>query len=254
MPDPRDHRVLIPIDVLEGQTVPATVIDAFASIPVVLLGYREIPDQTGPDQARDQYGDRMQAELAELRSVFEDVGCDVTTRSAFTHDRLKTFERVAVDASCDAVLVLNPAPILETVLVAIRSDVNVEYIAQLLETILAGTDLELTLFTSRRTRTVGRQARYCSRRRGRNWWPRASTTVGSTARSSSTTRRRRPSSRPQPITTSSSRAKAGRRSVASSFGIVPNGWPGGRSIRSSSFGEYLESQRDDETGNGETDG
>jgi len=55
----------------------------------------------------------MQAELAELRSVFEDVGCDVTTRSAFTHDRLKTFERVAVDASCDAVLVLNPAPILE---------------------------------------------------------------------------------------------------------------------------------------------
>jgi len=77
----------------------------------------------------------MQAELAELRSVFEDVGCDVTTRSAFTHDRLKTFERVAVDASCDAVLVLNPAPILETVLVAIRSDVNVEYIAQLLETI-----------------------------------------------------------------------------------------------------------------------
>ncbi|WP_226039254.1 universal stress protein [Natrinema sp. DC36] len=146
MPDPRDHRVLIPVDVLEGQTVPATVIDAFASIPVVLLGYREIPDQTGPDQARDQYGDRMRAELAELGTVFEDAGCDVTTRSAFTHDRLKTFERVAVDESCDAVLVLNPAPVLETILVAIRSDVNVEHIARLLETILAGTDLELTLF------------------------------------------------------------------------------------------------------------
>ncbi|PCR91172.1 universal stress protein [Natrinema ejinorense] len=142
----RDHRVLVPVDVLEGQSVPRTIVDAFASIPVVLLGYREVPDQTGPDQAREQYGDRVQAELAELRTVFEDAGCDVTSRSAFTHDRLKTFERVAVDESCDAVLVLNPAPVLETVLVAIRSDVNVEHIAGLLGTILTDTALELTLF------------------------------------------------------------------------------------------------------------
>jgi nucleotide-binding universal stress UspA family protein len=137
---------LIPVDVLEGQTVPATIVDAFASIPVVLLGYRELPDQTGTDQARDQYGDRVRAEVDELRTVFEDAGCDVTTRVAFTHDRLKTFERVAVDDSCDAVLLLNPAPVLETVLVAIRSDVTVEHIARLLSTILTGTDLELTLF------------------------------------------------------------------------------------------------------------
>lgn len=145
MSDPRDHRVLIPVDVLEGQTVPATIVDAFASIPVVLLAYRELPDQTGTDQAREQYGDRVRAEVDELRAVFEDAGCDVTTRVAFTHDRLKTFERVAVDESCDAVLLLNPAPVLETVLVAIRSDVNVQHIARLLHTILTGTALELTL-------------------------------------------------------------------------------------------------------------
>ncbi|MDF9744497.1 universal stress protein [Natrinema salsiterrestre] len=146
MSDPRDHRVLIPVDVLEGQSVPATIVDAFASIPVVLLAYRELPDQTGTDQAREQYGDRVRAEVDELRAVFEDAGCDVTTRVAFTHDRLQTFERVAVDDSCDAVLLLNPAPVLETVLVAIRSDVTVEHIARLLSTILTGTDLELTLF------------------------------------------------------------------------------------------------------------
>jgi len=138
--------VLIPVDVLEGQTVPSTIVDAFASIPVVLLGYREIPDQTVPDQARQQYGNRARAELEELRTVFEDAGCDVTSRLAFTHDRLETFERVAVEDACDAVLVLNPAPVLETVLVALRGDVNVEYIARLLATVLAGTTLELTLF------------------------------------------------------------------------------------------------------------
>ena len=146
MSDSRDHRVLIPIAVLEGEAVPETIIDAFASIPVVLLGYRDIPDQTGPDQAREQYGDRARAELEELQTVFEDAGCDVTSRLAFTHDPLETFERVAVEDACDAVLVLNPAPVLETVLVALRGDVNVEYIARLLATVLTGTTLELTLF------------------------------------------------------------------------------------------------------------
>ncbi|RZV11591.1 universal stress protein family protein [Natrinema hispanicum] len=146
MSAPRDHRVLIPVDVLEGESVPETIVDAFASIPVVVLGYREIPDQTSPEQARDEYGDRARAELEELRTVFENAGCDVTSRLVFTHDRLKTFERVAVEDACDAVLLLNPAPILETVLVALRGDVNVEHIARLLATILADTTLELTLF------------------------------------------------------------------------------------------------------------
>ncbi|WP_440770525.1 universal stress protein [Natronorubrum sp. DTA28] len=146
MSSPRDHRVLVPVDVLEGESVPSTIVDAFASIPVVLLGYRKVPDQTATEQARDQYGDRARAELEELRTVFEAVNCDVTTRLAFTHDRLKTFERVAVDESCDAVLLLNPAPVLESVLVAIRSDVNVDHIARLLRTVLDGTSLEVTLF------------------------------------------------------------------------------------------------------------
>ncbi|QFU81499.1 universal stress protein [Natronorubrum aibiense] len=147
MAAPRDHRVLIPVDVLGGESVPATVIEAFASVPVVLLGYRELPDQTGTDQARDQYGARARAELEELHTAFEDAGClDVTSRLVFTHDRLQTFERIAVEASCDAVLLLNPAPVLESILVAIRGEVNLEHIAQHLETLLAGTDLTVTFF------------------------------------------------------------------------------------------------------------
>ncbi|WP_265108631.1 universal stress protein [Halosolutus halophilus] len=147
MARPRDHRVLVPIDVLGGESVPQTIVDAFASVPVVLLGYREIPDQTGTDQAREQYEDRARAELDELVTVFEDAGClDVTSRLVFTHDRLKTFERVAVEAECDAVLLLNPAPVLESVLVAVRSDVNLEYIARLLGTLLTGTELTVTFF------------------------------------------------------------------------------------------------------------
>jgi len=147
MAGPRDHRVLLPVDVLGGEAVPETLVEAFASVPIVLLGYREIPDQVGTDQARDQYGERARAELETLHDVFEDAGClDVTTRLVFTHDRLKTFERVAIEERCDAVLVLNPAPVLESVLVAVRGDVALEYIATLVGTLLEGTDLEVTFF------------------------------------------------------------------------------------------------------------
>ncbi|SDR15925.1 universal stress protein [Natronobacterium texcoconense] len=147
MPAPRDHRVLVPVDVLGGEGIPQTVVDAFASVPITLLAYREIPDQIGTDQARDQFGDRARAELEELQAVFEDAGCvDVSTRLVFTHDRLKTFERVALAESCTAVLMLNPAPKLESVLVAVRGDVNLEYIASFLGTLVAGTDLEVTFF------------------------------------------------------------------------------------------------------------
>lgn len=147
MATPRDHRVLVPVDVLGGEGIPQAVVDAFASVPITLLAYREVPDQVGPDQARDQYGDRARAELEKLRDAFEAAGClDVTTRLVFTHDRLKTFERVALEESVDAVLLLNPAPTLESVLVAVRGDVNLEHIATLLGVLLTGTDLEVTFF------------------------------------------------------------------------------------------------------------
>ncbi|QRV16943.1 universal stress protein [Haloterrigena salifodinae] len=146
MPDTGDHRVLVPVAVLRGEGVPTTIVDAFASIPVVLLGYHEVPEQTSPDQARDQYQRRAARELEERRSVFEAAGCPVTSRLVFTHDRFKTFERVAVEAECDAVLILNPAPVLERFLVAIRSDINVEYKARLVATVLDGTEIDVTLF------------------------------------------------------------------------------------------------------------
>ena len=141
-----DHRILVPIDVLGDQDVPATIIDAFASIPIVLLGYHEIPDQTSPGQAQSAYEERARAELEERRDVFESAGCAVSTRLVFTHDRFKTFERVALETACDSVLLPNPAPVLETMLVAIRGDVNVEHVAQLVATVLTDTDIDVTLY------------------------------------------------------------------------------------------------------------
>jgi nucleotide-binding universal stress UspA family protein len=146
MTDADDYCVLVPVAVLDGQSVPTTIVEAFAPIPVLLLGYNEVPDQTLPAQARDQYGERAKRELEERRSVFEGAGCPVTSRLVFTNDRFTTFERVAVEAECNAILILNPVPVLETMLVAIRSNVNLDRLAHLVATVLEGTEIEVTLF------------------------------------------------------------------------------------------------------------
>lgn len=146
MSEPHDHRILVPVDVLGGQGIPKTIVDAFASIPIVLLGYHEIPDQTSTDQAEFAYGEQAREELEKHREVFETAGCAVTTRLVFTHDRFVTIERVAIESGCDSILLLNPAPILEKILVGLRGDVNVEHVARLVATVLTDTEIDVTLF------------------------------------------------------------------------------------------------------------
>lgn len=143
---PPDHRVLVPVEVLRGETVPETIVRLFASVPVVLLGYHEIPEQTAPSQARMQFEEKAQTEIAALREAFEAAGGDVATRLVFTHDPLKSFERVANELGCDSVLLLNPAPTLERVLVPLRGEVHVEYISRLVSRVLEGGDTAVTLF------------------------------------------------------------------------------------------------------------
>ena len=140
------HRVLVPVEVLRGEAIPETLVEAFASVPVVLLGYHEIPEQTAPGQARMQFEEKAQRELETLVTAFEDAGGAVATRLVFTHDPMKTFERVAVELECDAVCLLNPAPTLERVLVPVRGDVNVAHIAELVGAILSAGDADVTLF------------------------------------------------------------------------------------------------------------
>ena len=140
------HRVLVPVEVLRGETIPEALVDALASVPVVLLGYHEIPEQTAPGQARLQFEEKAQLELEKLVTAFEDADGTVATRLVFTHDPMKTFERVAVVLECDAVCLLNPLQALERVLVPVRGDVNVTHIAELVGAVLAGGDADVTLF------------------------------------------------------------------------------------------------------------
>ena len=138
--------VLVPIAVLEGQAVPDAIIELLSPLRVVLLGYHEIPEQTAPEQARDQFEAKARGQLDDLVEAFEARGGSVETRLAFTHDTETTIERVAVELDCDVILFLNPAPTIERLLVPVRGAINLERITALVGRLVADTDLTATLF------------------------------------------------------------------------------------------------------------
>ena len=145
---PRDvdrPTVLVPIRILEGESIPEGVPAMLANAHVVLLGYHEIPEQTAPGQAQLQFEDEARARLADLEALFEDAGATVEPRLVFTHGPQKTIDRQIYEHGAIAVLVPDAVPVVETVLVAVRGTVGVDRLARLVAGLFAGTDVTLRL-------------------------------------------------------------------------------------------------------------
>ena len=142
--------VLVPVAALQGETLSEAVIDLLSSVEVTLLGYHEVPDQTALEQARDQYGQRLRRRLSAYASLFDPDAAGVSTRTVFTHDTRKTIERIAIEEAATAILLVNPAPVIERVLVPIRGPVNLDGLTSMTAEVVDGTDSEVLLFHAAR--------------------------------------------------------------------------------------------------------
>lgn len=140
-----DWPVLVPIEVLEGETVPESVIDLLATVPVVLLGYHVLPEQTPPGQARLQFEDQAQSKLEILADAFDEVGDRPDTRLVFTHDEEQTLDRVAYEAGCQAILIPNPAPEITRLLVPVRGEADVTRISTFVAALIGDRQIAVTL-------------------------------------------------------------------------------------------------------------
>jgi nucleotide-binding universal stress UspA family protein len=138
--------ILVPIRVLEGESVPEGIPDLLAHAHVVLLGYHVIPEQTAPGQAQMQFEDRATERLDEYESMFEEAGATVERRLVFTHDGQKTINRMILEHDCLAALVPNATGTVETVLVAVRGTVGVDRLAHVVAGVFGGTDTAITLY------------------------------------------------------------------------------------------------------------
>lgn len=138
--------VLVPVQILEGESIPEGVPDLLSGAHVVLLGYHVIPDQTATDQARMQFEERATTRLDQFQSILEDAGATVETRLVFTHDGQSTIDRTIYEHDCLAVLVPNATETPENVLVPVRGTVGVERIVRLVAGLFDDMDVGLTLY------------------------------------------------------------------------------------------------------------
>jgi nucleotide-binding universal stress UspA family protein len=138
--------VLVPIRVLEGESLPEGVPTFLANAHVVLLGYHVIPDQTAPGQARMQFEERANKRLQAFEEAFTDAGATVERRLVFTHGAQKTIDRQIREHDCLAVLVPNAVPDPENVLVAVRGTVGLDRLARVVGGLFDDTDLGITLY------------------------------------------------------------------------------------------------------------
>lgn len=138
--------ILVPIRVLEGESIPEGVPELLTNAHVVLLGYHVVPDQTATDQARDQFEDQATRRLEDLTSILEHAGASVESRLVFTHDGQTTIDRMTDEHDCLAVLIPNATRPLENVLVAIRGVVGIDRFVRLVSGLFATVDVDVTLY------------------------------------------------------------------------------------------------------------
>ncbi|WP_331236043.1 universal stress protein [Natronorarus salvus] len=137
---------LVPVSVREDVTLPSVVYDLVGSLRVVLLGTYQVPEQTPPEQARENFEEVARERLEALAEGFSDRGTEVEPLLVFTPDRAETVDRVTVERECGSVLFPGVAESLERVLVPVRSETNLERILEVVARIANGTTTTITLF------------------------------------------------------------------------------------------------------------
>jgi len=138
--------ILVPLRVLEGESVPEGVPELLMNAHVVLLGYHVVPEQTAPGQARLQFEGGAMSRLDDYKAIFEDAGATVERRLVFTHDGQRTISRTINEHDCMAVLVPNATGEVDDVLVAIRGTVGIGRLARVVAGVFGAMDTSITLY------------------------------------------------------------------------------------------------------------
>jgi len=148
--------VLVPVAVLEGETISPGLMSLLGTVDVTVLGYHVLPEQTPPDQARLQFEERATSALADLSEEFRAAGGAADHRLVFTHDREQTIQRVAEEVDADAFAVSGTTGDVGRLLVSLTGDVDVDRVLSFVEALVGDLDIGVTLFlaTGERTRTA----------------------------------------------------------------------------------------------------
>ena len=119
----RTPRILIPIDLSEEPTaIPQQLLTSLRASEVFVLGYWEIPEQTEPEQAEEEYGTEAQDRLETVLSQTEENRIDTKKELVFTKDPTGSVRQTIEEERCHALLTARPTEKIQRVLVPIYED------------------------------------------------------------------------------------------------------------------------------------
>lgn len=147
--------VLVPVAILEGESVSAGLMNLLRTTDVTVLGYHVLPEQTPPDQARLQYEDRANAALTDLTEKFAESGGEAHHRLVFTQNKGQTIERVAEETDADAVAITGATGDVDRILVPLSGDVAPKRILGFLEELIGDREIDVTLLLAAEDEETG---------------------------------------------------------------------------------------------------
>ena len=139
-------RVLVPVEILDGETVPPGLIDLLAPADVTVLGYHVLPEQTPPDQARAQFGERAAEALDGLTAKFRAAGGEADHRLVFTHERRQTIDRIAEETGSAAYAVGGATGDVDDLVVTLSGEINAAAVVEFVVSLVAGRAIRVTLY------------------------------------------------------------------------------------------------------------
>lgn len=151
-------RVVVPVAVLEGESVSLGLMDLLGTMDVTVLGYHVLPEQTPPDQARLQYEDRANAALADIAEEFRRAGGDADYRLVFTQDRPQTVDRVADQVDARAYAIAGATGDVDRLLVPLGGDVAHDHILDFVAELVGDRDIGVTLLLATADESAGSTA------------------------------------------------------------------------------------------------
>lgn len=138
-------RVLVPVAILEGESVASGLIELLATMDVTVLGYHVLPEQTPPDQARQQYEKRAVSALEDLTGEFRTAGGDAEFRLVFTHDRDQTIARIAEETDSPAYAITGATGDVDNLLVSLSDGVANQRLIEFVTELVGDRDIAVTL-------------------------------------------------------------------------------------------------------------
>jgi len=121
IPAMRRPSILLPIEMPHPGHPPFELLRAFQHFDLFVLGIRELPEQTSPQQAREQSGGEEEKTLQRYKRQLEQQGIQAESQLIFTPEKTETIEHYLQDLNCQALLLTRGSTLFQRLLVPVHS-------------------------------------------------------------------------------------------------------------------------------------